>query len=371
METPEPTSQPLTAGQTLLKAREEAGLSRADIASRTKVAERHILSIEEDRFEDLAARTYAVGFSRAYARAMGLDEKVIAEKVRAQLDAHEPYAPVTQPSFEPGDPARVPSSGLAWLAGGAVVLVIGLVFYFWSSVFSPEGELPSLLPGDEPSAAPAPTQAVAAPSPSAAVPSGPVVLTANADQVWLRVSDGTGATLVETVLARGESWTVPADADAPTLRTARPDALAITVGGTAVPALSDKPETVSGVSLAPRDLLGSAAPAPASSPAATPAPTSTPTAASTPAPRATSTPTARTSPAASPAASSRPGPTPSRTATARPSPAPSRTAAARPATARPSPSAPATQESGGPVSILPTGNASPSPNPTAVSTTSE
>ncbi|WP_205466764.1 helix-turn-helix domain-containing protein [Novosphingobium sp. BW1] len=367
VETPEPTSQTLTAGQTLLKAREEAGLSRADIASRTKVAERHILSIEEDRFEDLAARTYAVGFSRAYARALGLDEKVIAEKVRAQLDAHEPYAPVSQPSFEPGDPARVPSSGLAWLAGGAVVLVIGLVFYFWSSVFSPEGELPSLMPDDEPSAAPAPAQAIAAASPSATVPSGPVVLTAKADQVWLRVSDGSGATLVETVLARGESWTVPADTKAPKLRTARPDALAITVGGTAVPVLSDKPETVSGVSLAPRDLLGSSAPAPASNPAVTPAPTSAPTAASARSPRAMSTPTVRTSPAASPR------PTPSRTATARPSPVPSRTATARSATASPTPSAPATQESGGPVSILPTGNASPSSaaGATAVSTTSE
>ncbi|MBT0671155.1 helix-turn-helix domain-containing protein, partial [Novosphingobium profundi] len=177
METPETPSQPRTAGQILLKARQDAGLSRADIAARTKVAERHILSIEEDRFEDLAARTYAVGFSRAYARALGLDEKYIADIVRGQLDANVPYTPTVQPSFEPGDPARLPSSGLVWIAAGAVVLVIGLVFYFWSSVFSPEAEMPSLLSDDTPSEA-APSQAVATAAPSAAGgASGPGVLT--------------------------------------------------------------------------------------------------------------------------------------------------------------------------------------------------
>ncbi|MCJ2184062.1 DUF4115 domain-containing protein, partial [Novosphingobium sp. 1949] len=271
METSEPTPQALTAGKTLLKAREEAGLSRADIATRTKVAERHIIAIEEDRFEDLAARTYAVGFSRAYARSVGLDERHIAEMVRAQLDAHEPVHTVTQLSYEPGDPARVPSRGLAWMAGGAVVLIVGVVVYFWSSVFSPEGELPSLLTAETPSAAP--SLARPAPAPSASVaPSGPVVLTANADQVWLRVSDGEGKTLLQRVLKRGESWTVPADAQNPQLRTARADVLGITVGGKAIPALSDKPETLSGVSLKPADLVARASGQPVPAPAGAPAP---------------------------------------------------------------------------------------------------
>ncbi len=353
VETPEPTPQSRTVGQTLLKAREDAGLSRADIASRTKVAERHILSIEEDRFEDLAARTYAVGFSRAYARAVGLDEKMIADMVRSQLDANEPYVPVAQPSFEPGDPARIPSSGMAWLALGAVVLVIGLVVYFWSSVFSPEVQLPSLLADETPTEAPA-TQAaaVAAPTP-AAVPTGPVVLTSNADQIWMRVTDGSGKTLVEKVLGRGESWTVPDGVVDPQLRTGRGDALAITVGGQAIPALADKPQTISGVSLKPADLI-----------ARTTGATSTPAPANdgVPATSANPTPVRRTPRAV---ATSSPAPTPSPAST----PTPARTmrpsgAAAGTPSPRTTSSARATP-SGAPVSILP-----PSV-PAPVSTTSE
>ncbi|MBT0671344.1 DUF4115 domain-containing protein, partial [Novosphingobium profundi] len=169
-----------------------------------------------------------------------------------------------------------------------------------------------------------------------------VVLTSNADQIWLRVTDGDGKTLVETVLARGESWTVPADAKEPKLRTARPDALQISVGGKALPLLSDKPETVSGVLLTPAALQGQgAAPAPAA-PASTPAPGTTPVA-------------APTAPVRTPA----PAVTPARRSTPPSSPRPRASSSAdRPASAVPS-------ASGTPESLLP-----PSVTSAAVSTTS-
>lgn len=277
-----------TAGKTLRAAREAAGLSVADIASRTKIAERHIISIEEDRFEDLAARTYAVGFSRAYARSLGLDEKHVAELVRVQLNEHAPERPTAPPSFEPGDPARVPSLRLAWVAMGAIVLAIGLLVYFWGSLFSPEAELPSLLANDEASEA-AP---VATPRPQVAQapaqPTGPVVLTSGADKIWVKVTDAQGQQLLQKELARGESWTVPEGANGPQLRTGRPDALQISIGGKQLPLLSDKPETVSGVSLVAADLLAggrkpaapvgtAAAPAPSATSASVASPVTTPT----------------------------------------------------------------------------------------------
>ena len=78
---------PLSVGARLCAAREAAGLSRADVAARTKIAERHLGAIEEDRFDDLASSTYAVGFARAYARTVGLDEAEIARLVRGRLEA--------------------------------------------------------------------------------------------------------------------------------------------------------------------------------------------------------------------------------------------------------------------------------------------
>ncbi|AXB75600.1 helix-turn-helix domain-containing protein [Novosphingobium sp. P6W] len=258
-----------SAGAQLRAAREAAGLSRADIASQTKVAERHLLSIEEDRLGDLAARTYAVGFARAYARAVGVDEKVIAAKIREQLEAEVPERHETVPSFEPGDPARVPTRRLAWVAAAGVVIAVVVLLVFWSSFLSPQGALPDLI-ADKPAQTAAPA-ASAPPPPPPAPTSGPVVLTATGDKVWLKVTDGTGAQVLQKELAKGESWTAPAGVAGLQLRTGRPDALQISVGGKPLPPLSDKPELVTGVSLAPADLLARANPAAAlaSTPAVT------------------------------------------------------------------------------------------------------
>lgn len=269
VENPGSPRPPLSAGSQLREAREAAGLSRTDIASRTKVAERHLLAIEEDRFGDLAARTYAVGFARAYARALGIDEKDIAEKVRRQLDSEGTDRPVVMPSFEPGDPARVPPLRLAWIAAGGALVVIIALLVFWSSFFSPEGKLPDLI-ADKPAAAPTPA---APPRPVQGAPAaGPVVLTATGDNVWIKVTDAIDAQLVQKELAKGETWTVPQGANAPRLRIGRPDALQISVGGKVLPALSDKPQTMSGVSLVAADLLarGNPAAAPAVPQAAAP-----------------------------------------------------------------------------------------------------
>lgn len=275
-----------TVGATLRRAREAAGLTLPQIAVQTRIAERHLSAIEEDRLGDLAARTYAVGFSRTYARALGLDDKAVAEQVRRQLDAEGAREPVVVPHFEPGDPARVPSVRLAWVAAAGAVVVIALLLVFWSSYLSPEGKLPDLT-SDTPKPA-ATVAATQAPAPAPQPTNGPVVLTATVDGVWLRVTDTTGK-LLEKTLKQGESWTVPQGAQAPQLRLGRPDGLAITVGGKAIAPLATKPTVMSGVSLTPADLLarGQATPAPGT-PAA-PAPAATVPTAGAPAPSALST----------------------------------------------------------------------------------
>lgn len=338
----------LSVGGRLRAAREAAGLSRSDIASKTKVAERHLLAIEEDRFGDLAARTYAVGFSRAYARAVGLDEADVAEQVRRQLDAEaDLHAGLVEPSFEPGDPARVPPVRLAWVAAAGVVVVVGLLLAFWSSFFSPEGELPDLIaekPAVQESAAPAPAATA-----KVAVNDGPVVMTATSDRVWVKVTDASGKQLMQKELTEGESWTVPRDAEGPQLRTGRPDALRLTVGGRQVPPLADRPMTISGVSLAAADVLArgaatQAAPSPQTSPRPAaladppeprPAPTG-PAPLASPRPAATAVPSPRPTSVAPPAGSAEnPAPRPGAMRTA---PATAVPASEMPPTPSPTPS---------------------------------
>ena len=278
---------PATVGDRLCRAREAAGLSRENIAARTKIAERHLLAIEEDRLSELAGRTYAVGFSRAYARAVGLDEGEVAQAVRNRLDMDEQSRPRAQvETFEPGDPARVPSARLAWSAAASGVLAIVVLLYlFWPSFLSPQGSLPDLL-GEE----------QIAPSPAAAAVSAPastaVVITATEPRVWVKIYDLAGNQLFQKEMAEGETYALPADASGPMLRTARPDALEITIGGKRVARISDKPETVKDVPISAAALLSRGG---AQSPAAgTPAAGGQVSALTVPAPRARARPASAT-----------------------------------------------------------------------------
>ena len=257
------------AGARLTRAREAAGLSRTQVAGMTRIPERHLAAIEAGDFAALPARAYAVGFSRSYAKALGLNAEEIVGLVREELAAQAPAEPRrTVQTFEPGDPARVPGSRLVWLAllGIAVVVAAGLVFA--RSMFAPAGELPSILA--EETVAPAATEAA---PPPAAAPSGPVVFTALEPKVWVKFTDAAGNQLFQTELAQGESWTVPADQADVKIWTARPDALAITIGGQPVPKLSDVQKAVKDVPVTAAALLArGTTPAPAPAPDASAAP---------------------------------------------------------------------------------------------------
>lgn len=238
------------AGARLLRAREQKGLSRAQLAGVTKIPERHLIAIEQGNFAALPASMYAVGFSRSYARAVGLDERQIADAVQSELALLEPANPRrTTPAFEPGDPARVPSARFAWLAGLLALMVVVSGFIFWRNYYSPGGELPSILPVEN-----AP---VAAASQAAAIipASGAVVFTALESAIWVKFYDGAGIELLQKELARGESYTVPANIADVRLWTARPEALAITVNGQPVPKLAEAQGMIKDVPVSAAALL--------------------------------------------------------------------------------------------------------------------
>jgi cytoskeleton protein RodZ len=249
-----------SVGVRLMRAREAAGMSRAQLAALTRIPERHLVAIEAGDFAALPASTYAVGFSRTYAKALGLNDGAIAAEVRAELDTIAPEAQRRGiPTFEPGDPARVPSGRLVWLAALGVVAVIVAVLLLWRSLYAPGGSLGSILPSETP----APV-ATAAPAATAPTPAGPVVFTALEPDIWVKFYDGAGSQLLQKQLAQGESWTVPADQPQVLIWTGRPEALAITIGGQSVPKLSEVQKTMKDVPVTAAALLAQRAAAPAS-----------------------------------------------------------------------------------------------------------
>lgn len=245
-------------GATLRAAREAKRLEISHIAAETRIPRRHLEAIEADDFESLPSRAYAIGFTRTYARVLGLDDAAIVDAVRAELADGSMRRTAPSARMEPGDPARLPSAGLAWAAAAAVlVLVIG-IFAFYNSYFGAGSGPAPLLP---PEPAETPSVAVAsAPVPLAApTPSGPVVLTALEDGVWVRLYEEGGERLVERTLARGQTIEVPVAARDPRINTGRPDALSVTVGGQPVAKLSDRAVTISGLPVSAAALAARAA----------------------------------------------------------------------------------------------------------------
>ncbi|MFC3592835.1 helix-turn-helix domain-containing protein, partial [Novosphingobium piscinae] len=148
-------------GARLRRAREAAGLALAQVSELTKIPTRMLVLIENGDFAALPARTYATGFTRSYARALGLPEQDFVEAVRAELGLESRADPLPAATFEPGDPARVPTARLAWLAALAGVAVIVAGLFLWRTYYAPAISLPSLLPAAELTTAAAP--AVSAP----------------------------------------------------------------------------------------------------------------------------------------------------------------------------------------------------------------
>lgn len=271
IEMPEEFTAPRGAGPQLRYARERLGLSVGDIAARTKISQRHVEDLEAGNYGAFTSRTYAIGFARTVAKAVGLDGEAIAAQVRGELNALQP-ATRTTASYEPSDPARVPSQPLVWFSLVALALLLAGLFFAYRTLFSPAAELPSLVEQQEAEQAAARASAAATPEPAAS--SGPVTFTATDERVWVSFYDADGLRLLEKELARGESFTVPAEARGPMIRTARPEALSITIGGRPVAPLATEMMTLRDVPVDAASLLARAAPQPSASasPAAAPSP---------------------------------------------------------------------------------------------------
>ena len=248
-----------SVGQRLRAAREAKGLTIEDVASATRIPTRHLLSLEESDWGKLPASTYSVGFAKNYAGAVGLDRAEIAEQLRAEMGSELPahYSTATLDTFEPVDGNRSMPKGI--VVGALVALVAIALLLTWLSNHELSG-------GDDQVAettTAAPTVA-AAPAVAPAA-EGPVVITAN-EPAWIEVSDGP-TVLKQGELAAGQSFEVPATATRPTLTTAKPEALRISVGTGDAPAVGPPGVHVRNVSLLGADLLRGAVAAPATAPA--------------------------------------------------------------------------------------------------------
>lgn len=250
----------LTVGERLKAARTAAKMSLEDVATATRIPRRHLEALEEGDQSRLPAPTYTVGFAKNYAAAVGLDRREIGEAMRAELGGSRPHSYQAE-AFEPVDPSR---SMPRWVVlGGLAAVILLVVLFSWRAnrSLSEPDNLAAPMSIDEAANA----SASAPPPPSAATP-----IAINAvEPAWVSIKDG-ATVLKEGVMAPGETFQVPPTAVAPTLSTAKPEALNIRVGERVAPPLGPPGKRVTDVALRPDSLLAGPprAPAAAAPPAA-------------------------------------------------------------------------------------------------------
>lgn len=289
---PEATLFPATVGEKLRAAREAQGIELAEVAASTRIPQRHLEAIEKSNYASLPSSTYALGFAKAYARAVGTDEVAIARELRGELGGtYDRAPPPVAYEFEEGN--RGAPSGLIWVSVViAVLALIGVGLFYGTNLFRGSAPAPETLeiPAETNSSTADGNETIATPNGG-----GQVALIA-IDTVWLGVTDGTGKVLFQKQMAPGERYDVPADADHPRARTARPDLIQVTLNGSNVAPLAAGAQTVDVEVSA--DALRTRG-----QPGATPSPTATTTPNRPIATRPTPRPRPATTPAAAPAAS--------------------------------------------------------------------
>lgn len=124
----------------LKAARERSGRSLADLAETTRVRKDYLLALEQGAYDRLPARPFTVGYVRAYAQALGLDEETAADRYKAESpDRSIPLAAPVGSELDDVKPSSRP-----WVIAASVVLV---AVVGWN-VFQQINNAPKLKPTD-------------------------------------------------------------------------------------------------------------------------------------------------------------------------------------------------------------------------------
>ena len=152
-----------TLGAYLRAVREHRGLTLNELAAATRIRRLYLAAIEDRDRSALPSRPFAIGYVRAYARALGLDGEGAVQ--RFKVDWPETDEPLRNPV---GVQAETPARNPALTVGLGVLLAAVAGWNIAQRVMSGDGPAPPALPsalGDAPPAA-AGVLRVAPPSPA-------------------------------------------------------------------------------------------------------------------------------------------------------------------------------------------------------------
>lgn len=88
-------------GECLSRERQSNGKTLIDVSLELKIAPHHLIAIENDSFEALPGRAYAIGFVRSYAAYLGLDAQNLVARLKTEMAGPDVKLPVARPSARP------------------------------------------------------------------------------------------------------------------------------------------------------------------------------------------------------------------------------------------------------------------------------
>ena len=158
-----------TVGQDLRAARLRRGDDLATVSRALKIRKDHLEAVEEDQFDDLPGKTYAIGFVRSYSGYLGLDSAQTVERYKQEISGRHDEQLHAEHAFHNEEPRRLPS-GWRIVAG---VVGLALIYGVWHLLSA--GPAPQPVPPAPSLAAPRPQVIAAAPpaSNSKQVPTPP------------------------------------------------------------------------------------------------------------------------------------------------------------------------------------------------------
>ena len=216
-------ARPLSVGAVLREAREQLGLSVADVESRLKFASRQIEALEADNFTRLPEISFVRRFVRSYAKLLQLDPAPLLASL--PIEPAQPSLHTASIAIDVPFPNTYATRGLKiiWLSTGLVVVAITLVLFVWFNHSKPMQqatvktiELPAVMPSPASVviAVPPPDALVVAPeatatvkviqteSNSASKQSASIRLKFDADS-WVKVTDNDGKILLSQLNSSG------------------------------------------------------------------------------------------------------------------------------------------------------------------------
>jgi cytoskeletal protein RodZ len=202
----------VSIGDTLARARRDAGLSVTQVSQRTRIREAIIRGIEDDDFSQCGGDFYARGHIRSVAKAVGLDPGPLIQEYD---DAHGGVRQVSAAEvFEPATPIKIRERRPPnWSAAMALAVIAVIVYWVVHAVAGGSHHVNTAAHG-EPVSHPSATATVKpthshAPAVASQYRHSVVVKLSTTAASWVSVSTISGTLVYEGILPAGttRTWT--------------------------------------------------------------------------------------------------------------------------------------------------------------------